>query len=150
MNENRRQILEMLAAGKITADEAERLIAALEKEQPSVTYGIGSGASPRPKPKYLHVVVDSLETGADHGPVKANVRVPIQLLRAGVKLASLIPSPAREHVNEAFRERGVEVDLRQIKPENLEELIDQLGDLTVDVDGLDKKDNKVKVRVFCE
>jgi len=30
MNENRRQILEMLAAGKITADEAERLIAALE------------------------------------------------------------------------------------------------------------------------
>ena len=25
MNENRRQILEMLAAGKITADEAERL-----------------------------------------------------------------------------------------------------------------------------
>jgi hypothetical protein len=30
MNENRRQILEMLAAGKITADEAERLMVALE------------------------------------------------------------------------------------------------------------------------
>ncbi len=30
MNENRRQILEMLAAGKITADEAERLLAALD------------------------------------------------------------------------------------------------------------------------
>lgn len=30
MNENRRQILEMLAAGKITADEAERLLVALE------------------------------------------------------------------------------------------------------------------------
>ena len=29
MNENRRQILEMLAAGKITADEAERLILSL-------------------------------------------------------------------------------------------------------------------------
>jgi len=29
MNENRRQILEMLAAGKITADEAEKLLAAL-------------------------------------------------------------------------------------------------------------------------
>ena len=29
MNENRRKILEMLAAGQITADEAERLIAAL-------------------------------------------------------------------------------------------------------------------------
>ena len=30
MNENRRQILEMLAGGKITADEAERLLAALD------------------------------------------------------------------------------------------------------------------------
>ena len=30
MNENRRQILEMLAAGKITADQAERLLAALD------------------------------------------------------------------------------------------------------------------------
>ena len=30
MNENRRQILEMLAAGKINADEAERLLAAIE------------------------------------------------------------------------------------------------------------------------
>lgn len=153
MRENRRQVLEMLAAGKITADEAERLIAALEKERP-VAYGNASDASPRAKPKYLRVVVDSAETGAGHGPVKANVRVPIQLLRAGVKLASLIPPPAREHVNEAFRERGMDVDLGQIKPENLEELIDQLGDLTVDVDvdkfDFDKGSNKVKVRVFCE
>ena len=38
MNENRRQILEMLAAGKITADEAERLLAALEPD-PTATAG---------------------------------------------------------------------------------------------------------------
>ena len=31
MNEHRRQILDMLSQGKITADEAERLIAALDK-----------------------------------------------------------------------------------------------------------------------
>ena len=30
MNENRRQILNMLAANKITAEEAERLLAALD------------------------------------------------------------------------------------------------------------------------
>ncbi len=30
MNENRRQILELLADGKITADQAERLLVALE------------------------------------------------------------------------------------------------------------------------
>jgi hypothetical protein len=32
MNENRRLILEMLAAGKITAEQAERLLAALAPE----------------------------------------------------------------------------------------------------------------------
>ena len=42
MNENRRQILEMLAAGKITADEADRLLAALE---PDVTRPLRDFAS---------------------------------------------------------------------------------------------------------
>ena len=35
MNDNRRQILDMLAQGKLTADEAERLIAALERNAPA-------------------------------------------------------------------------------------------------------------------
>ena len=39
MNDNRRQVLEMLANGKITAEEAERLIAALERA------GNGAGAT---------------------------------------------------------------------------------------------------------
>ena len=43
MNENRRQILEMLAAGKINADEAERLIAAMETG-PTTTVGEHSGS----------------------------------------------------------------------------------------------------------
>ena len=40
------------------------------------------------------------------------------------------------------------ITLSQIKPENLEELIDHLEDLTVDVNGTDG--NTTKVRVFCE
>ena len=79
------------------------------------------------------------------GPAKVNVRVPMQLLRAGVKLASIIPPQARVKVNEALHEQGLELDLSQITPENLEELIYQLKDLTVDIDD---KNNKVKV--FCE
>jgi hypothetical protein len=42
----------------------------------------------------------------------------------------------------------VPLTLSQIKPENLEELIDHLKDLTVDVDG--KGGNTTKVRVYCE
>jgi len=143
MNENRRRILEMLAAGKITADEAERLLAALDREQ---TFSPGSGnAEPRAKakPKYMRVQVEA-EDHAD-GPVKVNVRIPIQLLHAGVKFTSLIPPQAREHVNQAFRRQGMDFDLNSLKPENLDDIIDQLNDLTVDVDHKD-----AKVRVFCE
>lgn len=143
MNENRRRILEMLGAGQITADEAERLIAALEKEQRATSDG--SEARVKPKAKYLRVVVQSAEDGPGQGPTKVNVRVPMQLLRAGVKLTSLIPAHAREHVNDAMREQGVNFDLGQLKPENLEELIDQLNELTVDVDQKDQQ-----VRIFCE
>ncbi len=143
MNENRKSILEMLAAGKITADEAERLMAALDKESRSGAPNADSAA--KPKPKYLRVMVEAAEAHAGQGPTKVNVRVPMQLLRAGVRLTSLIPAQARDHINEAMREHGLNFDVGQLKPENLEELIDQLNDLTVDVDQKD-----AQVRVFCE
>jgi hypothetical protein len=63
-------------------------------------------------------------------PTSVNIRVPMQLLRAGVRLASLIPAQAHQHLDEALSQHGVPLTLSQIKPENLEELIDHLGDLT--------------------
>jgi SHOCT-like domain len=143
MNENRKRILEMLAAGQVTADAAERLIAALEKEPGSP--GASAETRGRDWPKYLRVVVEAEEGHHGNGPAKVNVRVPFELLRAGVKLASIIPPQARVKVNDALHEQGIALDLSQIKPENLEELVYQLKDLTVDVD-----DKNNKVRVFCE
>jgi hypothetical protein len=156
MNENRRQILEMLAAGKITADEAERLIAALESGSGAAA-GAGSAAggaganstAVKTRAKYLRVLVEAdQEMTGLKGPTSVNVRVPMQLLRAGVRLASLIPVQAHQQFDEAMNKHGVPLTLSQIKPENLEELIDHLEDLTVDVDTTDE--GTTKVRVFCE
>jgi len=154
MNENRRQILEMLAAGKITADEAERLLSALESG-PATTVGTGttaatgSAATVKTRAKYLRVLVEADQdvTGLK-GPTSVNVRVPMQLLRAGVRLASLIPVQAHQQFDEAMNKHGVPLTLSQIRPENLEELIDHLEDLSVDVHASDE--GKTKVRVFCE
>lgn len=134
MNEQRRQILEMLADGKITADEAERLIDALEPEQPPR----------RARPKFLRVVVNAEEPGSD-GPSRVNIRVPLQLLRAGVRLTSLVPPQALLKVNEQLSSSGVPIDLTQLKPQQLEDLIDQLDEVAVDID-----DPSAKVQVFCE
>jgi hypothetical protein len=156
MNENRRQILEMLAAGRITADEAERLLAALDPDTTQAARGATSAsgnatqtAVPRTRAKYLRVLVEADEemTGLK-GPTTVNVRVPLQLLRAGVRLAALIPQQAHNQLDQALNSHGVPLTLSQIKPENLEELIDHLEDLTVDVDG--KDGNKTRVRVFSE
>lgn len=146
MSESRRKVLEMLAQGKVNTDQAERLIAALEKDDAENGSAVATEVRPATKFKYLRVLVDGVEEG---GPLKVNVRVPLQLLRAGVKLASLIPTQAQDSVNQALRREGIGLDLAQIKPENLEEVIDSLGELTVDVDVNDHTD-KMKVRVFCE
>lgn len=142
MNEDRRQILQMLAEQKITAEEAERLLTALESATPA---GSSLPESPSRRPKYLRVMVDTQDAYRGGAPVKVNIRVPMQLLRAGVRLGALMPAPARDQVNAAMRENGVPFDISQLRPENLEELVEQLNDLTVDVD---KEDTKV--RVFCE
>lgn len=143
MNEQRRQILQMLSEGKITADEAERLIDALEREQPESPPGAAS--RPKPRPKYLRVVVNSSDNFGGDGPGQVNVRVPLQLLRAGVRLTSLIPPQALSQVNVELNKSGVPIDLTQLKPQHIEELIEQLDDVTVDVD-----QPEAKVRVFCE
>jgi hypothetical protein len=152
MNEHRRQILEMLSQGKITADEAERLIAALDKSAASPSAAAGPATNVT-RFKYLRVLVDSDTPRNPHqGPVKVNIRVPMNLLRAGVRLAGLIPPQARQHVNDALHQKGIPFNIDQIKPDNLEDLVDQLNELTIDVDVNNKGygDEKVKVRVFCE
>jgi hypothetical protein len=149
MSEHRRQILQMLAEGKINADEAERLIAALEQPSAAAPSDNATTSAGKPRPKYLRVQVDSEEDGGHDGPTKVNVRVPMQLLRAGVRLAGLVPAQALEKANQELKHKGIGLDLTQIKPENLEELVEHLSDLTVDVDANDPQ-SKVKVKVFCE
>ncbi|HEV2532725.1 SHOCT-like domain-containing protein [Phenylobacterium sp.] len=144
MNDDRRSILQMLAEGKITADEAERLLSALDRSEPTAARP-PAAAGANGAPKYLRVSVDTDEPGDEGGPTKVNIRVPMALLRAGVRLTSLIPPQARDQVNAELAKNGVPFDIGQLKPENLEDLIDQLSDLRVDVD-----QEKTKVRIFCE
>jgi hypothetical protein len=141
MNDDRRSVLQMLADGKINADEAERLISALERDGPPPAAN-GATVSHSKPPKYLRVAVDADVHGDQ---TKVNVRVPMALLRAGVRLTSIIPPMARDQVNAELAKNGVAFDINQLKPENLEELIAQLDDLTVDVDS-----EGTKVRIYCE
>ncbi|HET8936888.1 MAG TPA: hypothetical protein VFN67_25770 [Polyangiales bacterium] len=144
MTEDRRRILNMMAEGKLGADEAEALLDALASRGSSqiVTARTQPQPSTTRSPKYLRVLVESLEEGR---PSKVNVRVPFELIRAGMRLAALIPVVAYEPVNRALKDSGVDLDISKIKPEDLEGLVAHLQELQVDVD-----DGAEKVRVFCE
>jgi hypothetical protein len=142
MNEDRKRILSMLAAGKLTADEAERLLDAMGT-RPGADVTTLSPPSRNNAPKYFRVEVNADED--ESGPTTVNVRIPIALLRAGVRLSALIPPQARDEVNTALSKQGIPFDISQIKPENLDDLIEHLSDFSVDVNS-----EKAKVRVYCE
>jgi Fe-S-cluster formation regulator IscX/YfhJ len=128
MSDNQKRILDMLAEGKISADEAQKLLAALGSggDEPKST-------QPRDA-KYLRVVIHPDPDAPETDDVrKVNVRIPIALIRAGIKFTSLIPADASGQINAALKDKGIDFDVRNLKPEDLEELIAALHDLEVDV-----------------
>ena len=130
MSEERTRILNMIAQGTITVEEAERLLDAVGE-------GATRPASGSKLPTYVRVEI----TGKDH----VSVRVPVQLLRTGIKLGALLPDSAKEKVDAALSVKGVDLDLSRLKGDDIDAFLHQLTDLSIDID-----DGEDKVRVFCE
>lgn len=142
MGNDRTKILNMLKEGKITVEEADDLLSALDgKAEDSGTLAVAPGSGK--KLRYLRVVVEPV--GRNGKNERVNVRVPLALIRAGAKFATLLPEEAREKIEGALKDKGVGFSLSDLKSENIEELIEALGDMSVDVDS-----DEARVRVFCE
>lgn len=136
MTGERRQVLEMLAAGRITPADAEKLLdklASLEGGEDEGAGERGAGETGKPAPRFFRIVVK--EPDGD----TVNVRIPLSFVRAGINLAALMPEDARRRMSE----RGIDLgDLCGLKGEALTEAI---RNFTIDVeDGCDQ------VRIFCE
>lgn len=144
MGEERKRVLNMLAAGKITVEDAEQLLNALNQQTTQAT--TTTATAMKSAPKYLHVTVDAPNKLQGGEAEKVNVRIPLQLMRAGMKFASLIPQSAQGQVNQALHDKGIQFNLTDMTPEMVDELITSLSELTVEVDDSDGS----HVRVFCE
>ena len=75
--EERMQILQLLSDGKVSADEAAKLLKALEE-------GSRPKAPPPAEPRWLKVQVTDLASGKR----KVNVTIPMGLVDAGVKVGA--------------------------------------------------------------
>ena len=145
MSEDRSRILNLLAGGKITPEEAERLLDALDAGTSATTASAGPAITGDPAPliaalpKYLYVKV--IAVNGDN----VDVKIPIALVRSGLRLTSLIPPQAMQQINEQMSQHGMSVDFTNFKPEDIDELIGALRETEVNVD----TGNGDTVRVYC-
>lgn len=139
MSEERKKVLEMLASGKITADEAERLLDKLAgnagnassagSPAASATQEPASGA----KPKFLRIVVDQ------PGREQVNMRVPLSFLGSGAGLLGIMPKRVTERLSECG------INAAAFSTMDFKDFRQAVSELNVDVEKGDKK-----VRIYCE
>ncbi len=122
-SEERLKILRMIQDGKITAEAGVKLIEALETKVPPQAPQIGFTRGSR----WLRIRVTDIDTGK----IKVNVRLPINLVTAGIKMGARF-SP----------------DVEGLDVEQLRQLINS-GETGQIVDAYDHRDHE-HVEVFVE
>jgi hypothetical protein len=135
MSVETRKVLEMLAAGKITSEDAERLLDKLNAvtEPANNAPENHDSTGPTAPRKYLRVVV----TGAGKD---VNMRVPLSFVRTGVGMMGVLPVDVAQKLGE----RGIDLDaLSCLRGDKLDEALNALD---VEID----KGNGKHVRIFCE
>ena len=143
MSDDTRRILDLLAQGKITADEAYRLIAAIGQRSETTTSATGDEPSPQ-KMRYLKIAVH--KPANDHrGEKDVKIRVPMAVVRGGMRLGAIIPGFGGERMQARLREQGIDLDLSKLDPAAIETMLQELGEMNIDIDS-----GKAQVRITCE
>jgi hypothetical protein len=140
MAEEKLRILKMLSEGKISPEDAEKLLNAVEDQAKPADSGsslIGSMEN-----KYLYVQIDPKE---GKNSERVSVKVPLALLKAGLNIAGLIPKDAQEKIHSSMEEKGFSFDFSDMSPESIREIMAALEELTVDIDTDD-----ATIQVFCK
>lgn len=141
MSEETRKVLEMLKEGKITTEDADRLLERLAAGAPGEAAGpqekpLGEGKSAGKKPRYLRIMVDR------PGEKAINIRMPLSFVRNSQQLLSFLP----QGVAERLKERGILFGISGIHGLINEDFAQNLEELNVDVD----QEGGKRVKIFCE
>jgi hypothetical protein len=133
MNDERKKVLEMLSQQKISAEDAERLLERIGQTH-SASPPDDQDAPQSSVPKFMCVRVDS------NGGDVVDVRLPIGLLRTGIKLSAMLPKEA----SDAMSKTGF--DFAQLGRLPSAELLSALREMSVDVTAASGE----RVRISCE
>lgn len=159
MSDASRRVLDLLAQGKVTVDEASELLKALRESEPDGPAPASDSRSSE-RPRYIRIAVrKNPRAGEDdgrayawpscmgpgrHSAKEVNIKVPMALVKNGMRLGAFVPGGA-ELITQVLRDRGIHGDLSKITPDQLEALLKEMGELTVDVDH-----GRAQVRITAE
>jgi hypothetical protein len=171
MSEETRRVLDLLAQGKITVNEADRLLAAIgpvstgSAATGATAAGRGAATSEAPSPKYLRITVTRTRSWPGDAREHARrawmwpgymggrnrevtIRVPVALVRNGMRLGAMIPGLTGAGLQARLRERDVDVDLSKIDADTIDQLVSQFGEMNIDV--VSERGGKAQVHITCE
>jgi hypothetical protein len=145
MSDETRRVLDLVAQGKITVDEAQQLLGAIgAPAADEAASAAGADESERPKPRWLRIAIHKSAKEGRHDK-DVNIRVPMAIIRAGMRLGSLIPGLAGEQVQARMRERGLDIDFSKLDAAAIETVLKELGNANIEID-----DGKSQVRITAE
>jgi hypothetical protein len=143
MSDDTRRILDLVAQGKITVDEGQQLLGAINTPAANAAAGAPEDGG-KPKPKWMRIAIH--KTGREgRGDKDVNIRVPIAIVRSGMRLGALIPGLAGEQVQARMREKGLDVDFTKLDGAAIDSVLKALGDTNIEID-----DGRSQVRITAE
>jgi hypothetical protein len=146
MSDDTRRILDLLANGKVTVDEAEQLMQAIGVPPPHAS----AAAAPAPdtaervQPRWVRINVHKTAREGKHDK-DVNIRVPIAIVKSGMRLGALIPGLAGDQVAARMREKGLDVDFSKLDGVTIEAMLKELSETNIEIES-----GKAQVRITCE
>ena len=147
-----RRILDMLQEGKITVDEADRLLKALNAEQPPETATADTATNGRERVRWIRINIHKPAKDEAHQPKDVNIRVPIAVVKGGMRLGAIIGTFAGEKAARRMKAQGLDIDLAKISSDlsqmngpEFDEFLRSLNETNIEID-----DGKAQVRITAE
>ena len=147
-----RRILDLLSQGKITVDEADRLIKALGADRPAETATPDTATDGRERVRWIRINIHKPAKDETHRPKDVNIRVPIAVVKGGMRLGAIIGTFAGEKAARRMKARGLDIDLAKINSDlsqmngpEFDEFLKSLNDTHIEID-----DGKAQVRITAE
>ena len=148
-----RRILDMLQEGKITVDEADRLLKAVTAEAPAGAAAAGEPpADGRARPRWIRINVQKPANDLGQKAKNVNIRVPIGIVKGGMRLGAIIGTFAGDKAARRMKAEGLDIDLAKISSDlsqmngpEFDEFLRSLNETNIEIE-----DGKSTVRITAE